>query len=69
VKGADIPATTIVVQDDADERHMLLRPIERSDLQECIAHLLDVLKNIPVTEELWEINTETKSARMIEDDE
>jgi hypothetical protein len=43
-----------------------MRPVERSDFKDYTAHLFDVFKEMPVCEEIWEVNQDRKTARLIE---
>ena len=52
----------VFVQDAGDERHMLMRPIEMSPLDELKVRVLEKVNTINAERQLWKYDSNTKVA-------
>ena len=58
----------VIVQDENDERHMLLRCIERTSYLEFASNLKIAFDQVEAQTELWELDLINLTARKIGDD-
>lgn len=59
----------MVIQDQDDERHFLIRPIERTRLSQFYADLKTSFDSVQTEVTLWELDLVNQIARKVEADE